>query len=423
MTVNKKFVSLLAVMMISFDLFGHGEQFLGTAIIKKAKWSPVQISFWPVHLCGIDTKIYGLNLSPGLFGLCPEIYGISCGGVVFTGKNNGLAANFYSCGVENNGLALGVFNSWQKNNGVSVALANFVDKKGDGGKNMLQIGLFNQAYNGFQIGLLNYNPNAMIPWMPLVNIVIPRSVESSLEELRKKPYPFDYHIEQHAKKYFPDWNVDERLQWLNELFPLTDAGATSALMEAAKKSDMLQVWDDHALTLPMEQRKRLRYCLGIELTRRNWFHHLETTPDGTFTLTLNQMYSNAKCSFTAKFKNLPENVTIKVVPQNSDLLVGFPVEKTIKKGNTITQVSDFVTLFTVRRDAETDLWYESGSWKEVRKNTPAVTTYKELWRNFVCTQIVNDKRTYKEFKLKEPFRRVKLGTLEAKHFLQIPCKL
>ena len=194
----KKISALIAAMILSLDLFAHGGEWFGTAIIKKALWSPVQISFWPVHLCGFRTTIYGLNLSPGLFGFCYKIYGISCGGIVFIGENNGLAANFYSHGGENNGVAVGVFSNWIKNNGVSVALANFVNKKD--GRNMLQVGVFNQAYNGFQIGLLNYNPNATIPWMPLVNWVIPRSVKSSLAELQQKPYPFDYHIEKHANK-------------------------------------------------------------------------------------------------------------------------------------------------------------------------------------------------------------------------------
>ena len=40
---------------------------------------------------------------------------------------------------------------------------------GNSGSNILQIGAFNSANDGLQIGLLNYNPNALIPWMPLFN--------------------------------------------------------------------------------------------------------------------------------------------------------------------------------------------------------------------------------------------------------------
>ena len=229
----KKLFLLILLSLLSLNVFAHGNEWIGSAIIKDAKWSPVQISFWPLHLCGGETTIYGLNFSPGLVGFSRKVYGVSCGSIVMMAENNGLAANIWSFGDKNNGLAVGGFNAWAKNNGVSVGLANFVyDKKS--GRNTLQIGIFNQANSGLQIGLLNYNPNATIPWMPLVNWVIPRSVKSSLEELRKKPYPFDYHIEKHANKYFPDWSVKERLRWLNELFPLTDAGATYALMDAAK---------------------------------------------------------------------------------------------------------------------------------------------------------------------------------------------
>ena len=230
----KKLFLLILLPLLSLNVFAHGNEWIGSAIIKDAKWSPVQISFWPLHLCGGETTIYGLNFSPGLFGFSRKVYGVSCGSIVMMEENNGLAANIWSFGDKNNGLAVGGFNAWAKNNGVSVGLANFVyDKKS--GRNTLQIGIFNQANSGLQIGLLNYNPNAFIPWMPLINWVIPRSVNSSLKELYQKPYPFDYHIEKHANKYFPNWNRQQRLNWLNELFPLTDAGATYALMEAAKK--------------------------------------------------------------------------------------------------------------------------------------------------------------------------------------------
>ena len=178
----KKILLLAVLMSFSLNLYAHGNEWIGNAIIKDAKWSPVQISFWPVHLCGNRTTICGINLSPGLVGFSWKVYGISCGQIVLLGENNGLAANIWSFGVINNGLAVGVFNAWGKNNGVSVGLANFVyDKKS--GRNTLQIGVFNQVNSGLQIGLLNYNPNALIPWMPLINFAIPRSVESSLKEL------------------------------------------------------------------------------------------------------------------------------------------------------------------------------------------------------------------------------------------------
>lgn len=416
----KKILLLAVLMSFSLNLYAHGTEWIGNAIIKDAKWSPVQISFWPVHLCGLRTTICGINLSPGLFGFSWKVYGISCGQIVLLGENNGLAANIWSFGDKNNGLAVGVFNAWGNNNGVSIGVANFVHDEGSDGisRNTLQIGVFNQANSGLQIGVLNYNPNALIPWMPLINFVIPRSVESSLKELKERPYPFDVHIKKHANQYFPDWNTEERLRWLNELFPLTDAGATYALMEAAKKYDLLWEWDDYALTLPIKKRRDLRNALGSWITQRYWHYRLETAPDGTITLTLFKMINSARCSFSAKFKDLPKNIPITVERINSDFEVGYRIEKTIKNGNTICHISDFTTLFTVRRDAETDLWFETGSWKEIDKKTPAVTIYKELWKNSVCTEIKNSKRIYKEFRLKEQYRKIKLGRIAPEQVIQ-----
>ena len=414
----KKLFLLILLPLLSLNVFAHGNEWIGSAIIKDAKWSPVQISFWPLHLCGGETTIYGLNFSPGLFGFSRKVYGVSCGSIVMMmAENNGLAANIWSFGDKNNGLAVGGFNAWAKNNGVSVGLANFVyDKKS--GRNTLQIGIFNQANSGLQIGLLNYNPNAAIPWMPLINFTIPRSIESSLKELKESPSPFDYHIEKHANKYFPNWDTKERLHWLTEIFPQTDAGATYALMEAAEKYDLLREWDDYALTLPIKKRRNLRNALGSWITQRYWHYQLETAPDGTITLTLFNTINSAKCSFSAKFKDLPKNIPITVERGNSDFEVGYRIEKTIKNGNTIHHISDFTTLFTVRRDAETDLWFETGSWKDIDKKTPAVTIYKELWKNSVCTEIKNSKRIYKEFRLKDRFRKIKLGRIAPEQIIQ-----
>ena len=420
----KKILLLAVLMSLSLNLYAHGTEWLGAAIFKDAKWTPVQISLWPGHLCSPMAKVYGLAVSPGLFSFCDELYGISCGQIFFLGENNGLAVNIWSYGDKNNGVAAGVFNAWNKNNGVSIGVANFMaDDAVETGRNTLQIGVFNQANSGFQIGVLNYNPNALIPWMPLINFTIPRSVDSSLEILRKGSasspnFEFDLHIEKHANKYFPNWDTKERLHWLTEIFPQTDAGATYALMEAAEKYDLLREWDDYALTLPIKKRRNLRNALGSSITQRYWHYQLETAPDGTITLTLFNTINSARCSFSAKFKDLPKSIPITVVRENSDLVVGYRIEKTMKNGNMFYLISDFTTLFTVRRDAETDLWFETGSWKEIDKKTPAVTIYKELWKNSVCTEIKNSKRIYKEFRLKDRFRKIKLGRIAPEQVIQ-----
>ena len=414
----KKFLLLTLLTLFSLNVHAHGTEWIGAAIFKDAKWTPVQISLWPGHLCSPMAKVYGLAVSPGLFSFCDELYGISCGQIFFLGENNGLAVNIWSYGDKNNGVAAGVFNAWNKNNGVSIGVANFMaDDAVETGRNTLQIGVFNQANSGFQIGVLNYNPNALIPWMPLINFTIPRSVDSSLEILRKGSasspnFYFDLHIEKHANKYFPNWNTEERLRWLNELFPLTDAGATSALMAAAEKHGMIREWDDYALTLPAEQRKKLRYSLGYYVTKELWSHWVEMAPDGTCTLHLTNLRGGGRCSFSAKFKDLPENARLTVSRYNADLEVMYYDAKK----------SQNVTLFTVRRDAETDLWFETGSWDEVNKKTPAVTAYKETWKNFVCTEIKNGKQICHEFRLKDQFRKIKLGSIEPDQVVKSPVK-
>ena len=60
----KKLFLLILLSLLSLNVFAHGNEWIGSAIIKDAKWSPVQISFWPLHLCGRETTIYGLNFSP-----------------------------------------------------------------------------------------------------------------------------------------------------------------------------------------------------------------------------------------------------------------------------------------------------------------------------------------------------------------------
>ena len=127
----KKLFLLILLSLLSLNVFAHGEQWLGFAVLAKdVKWSPVQISLWPVHLCNPRATIYGILLSPGIFGFADKVYGVSCGAIVMMEENNSLAANIWSFGDKNNGLAVGGFNAWAKNNGVSVGLANFVyDKK------------------------------------------------------------------------------------------------------------------------------------------------------------------------------------------------------------------------------------------------------------------------------------------------------
>ena len=417
--MKRKLLLLLLTVFVSLNIHAHGNPW-GISFIKSASWTPFHFSFWPFHLFSPRTDVYGIALSPGLIGGGNRIYGLSCGIVFGQNTNYGLAVNVCSVGVKNNGLAVSLFNSWEDNNGVSIGLVNnILDGRGD---NTLQIGLFNSAENGLQLGLLNHNPTALISWMPLVNFSRERrSAEDSLKELRKRPYPFDDHIARHGKRFFPHWDRKTQLKWLTELFPLTDAGATFALMEVAKNNGLLDAWDQYALSLPSAQRKKLRNSLGDLITQKYWRHKFEVSPDGVCTLRLTDTRNGAECVFRAKRGNLPPQTLI-VSPMNSDLSVGRRVERNYLKDNVLHHEVRFDVLFAVRRDAETNLWFETGSSKAVRAKKAAVTTFEEVRNAPVCTGIVGGKKVYETFRLPEKLRKIKLGELKPQDILRSPAE-
>ena len=61
-----------------------------------------------------------------------------------------------------------------------------------------------------------HNPGAvkkLLPVFKLFGIDPSRTmtVHDSLAELEKRPYPFKFHVEKHAKLYLPDWTETEKL--------------------------------------------------------------------------------------------------------------------------------------------------------------------------------------------------------------------
>lgn len=417
--MKKKFLLLLLAGFISLNVHAHGNPW-GIAFIKNASWTPFQFSLWPLHLFSPRTDVYGLALSPGLIGGGNRVCGLSCGIVFGHNTNYALAVNVCSVGAKNNGLAVSVFNLWEDNNGVSIGLVNNVYQgRGD---NTLQIGLFNSAENGLQLGLLNHNPTALIPWMPLFNFSRERrSAEDSLKELRKRPYPFDDHISRHGKRFLPRWDRKTQLEWLTELFPLTDAGATEALLEVARNNGLLDAWDEYALSLPPEQRKKLRNSLGSLITQEYWRHKFEVSPDGVCTLRLTDTRNGAECVFRAKRGKFPP-LPLTVEPFNSDLDVGCRVERKYLKDNVLHHEARFDVLFAVRRDAETNLWFETGSPRAVRAKKAAVTTFEEVRNAPVCTGIVDGKKVFETFRLPEKLRKIKLGELKSEDILRSPAE-
>ena len=248
--------------------------------------------------------------------------------------------------------------------------------------------------------------------------VFSMTMEDSLDRLREDPNPLDYWIARHGKRYFPKWDRQSQLHWLTELFQISDAGATTALMEVAEQNDMLLAWDLHAMQLPPKQRQRLRHALGYSITLKYWRNTLEVTPDGTYVLRLKDLRDGAECAFRARCGRIPETGKLMVVRSNSDLEVGYWIERTVRNGREIRFESPFKVLFAVRRDAETNLWFETGSWDEVRKKNPAVTVYEEIRNVPVCSGITDGKKVFQTFRLREEARRFKRGELRSADILQ-----
>ena len=176
--------------------------------------SPLQISFWPLSLVPADTNsagIYGLNLNLTTFlHFQHTVYGISCGLTQVSEHHYGLSVALYNGIWRNAGLSLGLINSYEQNYGVCVGGFNVTyggtstitgDQQGNRiviephnpngvqigicniAKEGVQIGLFNvmdktihsRKNHGFsiQFGLLNHDPDAFIPWMPVFNFSSP----------------------------------------------------------------------------------------------------------------------------------------------------------------------------------------------------------------------------------------------------------
>ena len=187
--MKKILLLLLFLAMFSFNAFAHG----GASAIYGVKWTPVNIVSFPISLFNPgETEVYGILFSPGMGMSEKNVYGINLGiATLLTGKcygasinvfsllneNNGLSLGLFNMGnnngitlglcnlvIDNDGISLGVINLWGNNAGVLVGVFNYISKK-----NTFQLGIYNQAEGGFQLGLLNYNPKSYIPWLPIVN--------------------------------------------------------------------------------------------------------------------------------------------------------------------------------------------------------------------------------------------------------------
>ena len=214
----KKLLLLIVVSIFSLNVYAHG----GASAIRGVRWTPVNIVAFPIALFDPEeTEVYGILFSPGMGMSAKNVYGVNLGiatlvtrkcygvsiniisvlennglslGLLSLYKNNGMAWGVCNLIVDNNGISLGGINLFENNAGVSIGIVNMMIA--GGGKsngvsigvanisqnNILQLGIYNQAESGLQIGLLNHNPNALIPWMPIFNW----SAQSSPEKTQKK---------------------------------------------------------------------------------------------------------------------------------------------------------------------------------------------------------------------------------------------
>ena len=204
--MKSKLFLFLFLTVFTLNVYAHG----GASAIYGVKWTPVNIVSFPIAIFHPgETEVRGILLSPSVGMSEKDVYGINLGiATLLTGKCYGASINVFSLLNENNGLSLGLLNMGN-NNGITLGLCNLViDNNGislgvinllennagismgvinrmiaGGGKssgtsigvanisknNIFQFGIYNQSESGLQIGLLNYNPNALIPWLPLFN--------------------------------------------------------------------------------------------------------------------------------------------------------------------------------------------------------------------------------------------------------------
>ena len=204
--MKSKLFLFLFLTVFTLNVYAHG----GASAIYGVKWTPVNIVSFPIAIFNPgETEVRGILLSPSVGMSKKDVYGINLGiATLLTGKCYGASINVFSLLNENNGLSLGLLNMGN-NNGITLGLCNLViDNNGislgainllennagismgvinrmiaGGGKssgtsigvanisknNIFQFGIYNQSESGLQIVFLNYNPNALIPWLPLFN--------------------------------------------------------------------------------------------------------------------------------------------------------------------------------------------------------------------------------------------------------------
>ena len=190
--MKKLLLVILSAMFVSSALTG---EFDGKGVISGWKFAPVQVGVGIFESANLFDSDSVALLSIGLLGIqqCSSI--ISVGGITELKNNYGIQVSAASLTDRNYGLMIGFLlgncTDVNKNYGIKIGITNisgkfakfqllgidFFDYLQVGFlnghtyiDNVLQIGIFNATLNGgVQIGLLNYNENALIKWMPFFN--------------------------------------------------------------------------------------------------------------------------------------------------------------------------------------------------------------------------------------------------------------
>ena len=185
---------LLVILAVGFVSSVFAGEFDGKGLISGWKFAPVQVGvgiFESANLFDADSVAL---FSIGLLGIQQYSSIISVGGITELKNNYGIQVSAASLTDRNYGLMIGLLENCtdvNKNYGIKIGITNisgkfakfqllgidFFDYLQVGFlnghtyiDNILQIGIVNATLNGgVQIGLLNYNENALIKWMPLVN--------------------------------------------------------------------------------------------------------------------------------------------------------------------------------------------------------------------------------------------------------------
>lgn len=140
-----------------------------------AVWTPFQFGILPCEKLQIFHDNTDTAFSFGLAGINQKSAIISAAPVNALTNNYFLQAGLLMAATsKNHGFSFGLFNMSGRNYGFQIGLfnleSNFGSRSEEEQKGLpgLQIGLFN-ASGGFQIGLINFNEDGLIPFFPLIN--------------------------------------------------------------------------------------------------------------------------------------------------------------------------------------------------------------------------------------------------------------